>query len=124
MTSVTLLLRQVHPKFIEDGRVTSQAFIPFPKDENKLSVYDGDQISAALSHEHYTQILGYDSDGVWAVTCIESHEIGLPTASDPQQDFPEHAVIDFSSHSPKAARKLAKQLRDLAVLRGRLHPPK
>jgi hypothetical protein len=32
MTSATMLLRQVHPDFIPDGQLTSQAFIPFPKD--------------------------------------------------------------------------------------------
>ena len=45
MTGTTLLLRQIHPSFVQDGRVTSQAFRPTPKDESLLSVYDGDQIT-------------------------------------------------------------------------------
>lgn len=44
MTPQTQLLRQIHPNFVQAGRVTSQAFRPTPKDENHLSVYDGDQI--------------------------------------------------------------------------------
>jgi len=33
-----LLLRQVHPNFIVESRITSQAFLPTEKDEKKLSV--------------------------------------------------------------------------------------
>ncbi|OQC41352.1 MAG: hypothetical protein BWX66_00754 [Deltaproteobacteria bacterium ADurb.Bin058] len=43
----TLLLRQIHPDFIQNQRVSSQAFRPTPKDERKLSVYDGDLITPA-----------------------------------------------------------------------------
>jgi hypothetical protein len=50
MKPETVLLRQVHPDFIPDGQLTSQAFMPFPKDDGQLSVYDGDQISAIDSH--------------------------------------------------------------------------
>jgi len=39
MTENTLLLRQVHPSFVQDGKITSQVFRPTPKDENKLSMY-------------------------------------------------------------------------------------
>ena len=42
MTDETLLLRQVHPSFLQDGVVSSQVFRPTPKDECKLSAYDGD----------------------------------------------------------------------------------
>lgn len=58
MTSATLLLRQVHPKFMDGSLITSQAFMPFPRDDGKLSVYDGDQIGAADAHQHYTSTLG------------------------------------------------------------------
>lgn len=46
MTEATLLLRQIHPTFIQYGRVTSQAFRPTPKDEDQLSVDNGDMITA------------------------------------------------------------------------------
>ena len=46
MTGATLLLRQIHPSFIQAGFVTSQAFRPTPKDQSKFSVYDGDLISS------------------------------------------------------------------------------
>ena len=40
--SETLFLRQIHPTFVQNGRPTSQAFRPTPKDENQLSVYNGE----------------------------------------------------------------------------------
>lgn len=123
MNSETLLLRQVHPSFIEEGFVSSQAFMPFPKDEGLLSVYNGDLIEAHTAHLHYTEVLRFQSAGVWGVLCAEANEINLPNRPDPLEDFAQHAVIDFTSHSTKAARKLAKKLRDFAVARGDLYAP-
>jgi len=45
MNSDTLLLRQINPFWFQNGRETSQAFRPTPKDEKLLSVYGGDLIS-------------------------------------------------------------------------------
>ena len=55
MTGDTLLLRQIHPSFVQDGRVTSQAFRPTPKDDAQLSAYDGDQITPVAAWLNYTQ---------------------------------------------------------------------
>ena len=63
MNNDTLLLRQVHPSWIQNGRVTSQAFTPTPKDNGHLSSYDGDMISAEAAWRHYTNKLGYESSG-------------------------------------------------------------
>ena len=67
MTCETLLLRQVNPHWIREGRVTSQAFTPTKKDQKKLSVYDGDLITAKNSYLHYTQQLRLASAGVLAL---------------------------------------------------------
>lgn len=64
MTLETILLRQAHPRFMEGEFPTSQVFYPFPKDDGKLSVYDGDQITAENAHRHYTQVLGNESHSV------------------------------------------------------------
>jgi catechol 2,3-dioxygenase-like lactoylglutathione lyase family enzyme len=53
MTEATLLLRQIHPHFVKLGRPTSAAVRPTPKDEHKLSVYDGDLITPAAAYAHY-----------------------------------------------------------------------
>ena len=121
MNDDTVLLRQVHPNFAPNGALTSQAFIPFPKDRGRLSVYDGDMISAARAYQHYTLELGNQSCGVWGVSCAEVREAGLTSLSDPLPDFSAHALIDFGAASDKECRKLAKRLKAAAVNRGCLY---
>ncbi len=117
MKSETLLYRQVHPSFVQLGRVTSQAFRPTPKDELKLSVYDGDQISAGDAYDHYTTSLEFASCGVMGLLCAECETLALPVQPDPEP-FLEHAVIDFSEYSKKQTEKKAKQLKARAMARG------
>jgi hypothetical protein len=119
MTEATLLLRQLHPSFVKLGRPTSAAFRPTPKDESKLSVYDGDLISAQAAFEHY-RARGLRSAGVMAVTRGQAESEGLLVASTPEV-FPEHAEIDFTGLTGGQCEKKAKRLRDLAVTRGWLH---
>jgi hypothetical protein len=118
MTPDTLLLRQVHPKFMDGSVVTSQAFMPFPRDDGKLSVYDGDQIGASDAHQHYTGTLGNQSCGVWAVTKAESDAEGVEGGPDPLPNFPAHAIIDFGSLPEKVCRKIAKRLKAIVNARG------
>jgi|GEM_PF-2366173 len=44
-----LLFRQVHPSFVRDGRVGSQAFRPTPKDKKMLSVAQVSKTTAQAS---------------------------------------------------------------------------
>ena len=67
MNSDTLLYRMVSPSWMRDGRSTSQTFKPTRKDNGRVSVYDGDQISPQAAHEHYAG-LGYQAVGVLAVS--------------------------------------------------------
>jgi len=120
MNDHTLLLRQIHPGFVQDGRPSSQAFRPTPKDEQKLSVYDGDQISPADAFEHYTESLKLDSRGVLAVSMAECGTLKLPVTPDPEP-FPEHAQIDFSAYGKSAIEKKAKLLKAKAESRGWLY---
>lgn len=118
MTSATLLHRQAHPKFMDGAQITSQVFIPFPKDDGLLSVYDGDQISAAEAHTHYTQVLGNESHSVWSVTKAEADGEAVPASADPLPDFPSHSKIDFTGKTDKECRKIAKKLKAWAMARG------
>ncbi|WP_372383144.1 hypothetical protein ACCQ12_05840 [Xanthomonas sp. NCPPB 1068] len=118
MNDQTLLLRQVHPNFFPDGEVSSQAFFPFPKDDGKLSIYDGDQTTAEASHHHYTLDLGLESVGVWAVSGAEAASVGLIHQPDPVPGNPAHAIINFNVVTEKECRKLAKKLKKFAVDRG------
>jgi len=117
------LLRQINPNFIQDGRVSSQAFRPTPKDEGCLSVYDGDLIAPGAAYAHFTDSLGFQSVGVQAVTVAECAALDLPARPDPEP-FPEHAVIDFSAFQKKQVEAKAKRLRILADARGWRYGPR
>lgn len=123
MNDNTFLYRQIYPEFTQldrqdqQVRPTSQAFLPSASD-GKLSVYDGDQITAEASWFHYTDVLKLESCGVAAFTVLECRAIDLPVISD-GIPYPEHISVDFtglSSRSQRATR--AKQLRAAANARG------
>lgn len=117
MNDETLLLRQVHLRFVQRDRVTSQAFTPRSTDGNRLSVYDGDQIEPEAAWRHYTTRQALESAGVMAVTVTECRGFDLPVWPDPEP-FPEHAVIDFGALGRNAINRAAKRLRDAASRRG------
>ena len=98
MNRDTLLLRQVNPTWMHDGRPTSQAFTPSAKDRKCLSVYDGDMITAQEAWLHYTQKLGLISVGVIAVSCDECAALELLAEPDPAP-FPSHVIIDFTGYT-------------------------
>lgn len=120
MTPDTLLLRQVHPSFVQEGRVTSQAFRATPKDEKKLSVYDGDQITALDSWSHFVQQPDCSSAGVMAISCAECAAQTLVVNPD-GVPFPSHVSIDFSEFAESEIKKKAKILAKDAQMRGWLH---
>ena len=123
MNDQTLLFRQVHPNFIIAGEVSSQAFFPSQKDEGRLSVYDGDQISAKESHQHYTHKLRLEAIGVWATSGSEVTSIGLTYSPDPLDGNKAHAIIEFGIKKEKEYRKLAKKLKKFAIDRGSQYTP-
>jgi hypothetical protein len=116
VTEETLLHRQVHPAWVQQGRVTSQVFRPTPKDEKRLSVYDGDQISAENAWRHFTEALGRASVGVMAVSVKDCIDQSLQVFPDPDP-FPEHAVIDFSGLTENQIKRCAKYLKAAAESR-------
>ena len=117
MSDASLLYRQVHPSWVQQGRVTSQAFKPTPKDGKRLSMYDGDRISAESAWKHFTVTLGFLSAGVLAVSHGECHSVELPVEPDPEP-FPEHLVIRFDGLSAAEITIAAKSLRQAAAARG------
>ena len=117
MTAQTLLLRQVHPAFIQQGKVTSQVFRPTPKDQGKLSVYNGDKITPADAWEHFTAQPDCRSVGILAVSIAECAEAKLPVIED-TDPFPEHCSIYFSDFSKSQIDIKAKTLKAFAQKRG------
>lgn len=94
------------------------AFRPTPKDDKKLSVSDGDRITAEGAWRHFTEALGLESVGVRSVLVSECGQLELVVTPDPAP-FPEHVVIDFSGFSSDSQReKVAKKLTAFADKRG------
>lgn len=123
MSPDTLLLRQINPSFVQAGRVTSQAFWPTPKDESRLSVYDGDQIQALAAWRHFIDTTGYQSVGVMAVSYSECLDEKL-TVNPDGIPFKEHVSINFSEFSRSDIEKKSKFLTRKAQIRGWLYQAK
>jgi hypothetical protein len=100
MTGSTLLLRQIHPTFLHEGRVTSQAFRPTPKDEDRLSVDNGDLIGAAESWKRFVADGKCSSAGVMAVSHGECDSQALRVVED-GIPYPDHCCLDFSPFQKK-----------------------
>ena len=120
----TLLHRIIKPAWwLQDGHVSSQAFRPGPSDNKQMSVYDGDQATAAEAWNHYTNDPSKpDPSGVLAITCGECDQQHLPVCPDPHT-FPEHVLIDFRGLSTNQMKRKSKILRDAAVGRGCQYRP-
>jgi len=117
MTPDTLLLRQIHPSFIQDGRVTSQAFRPTPKDEFLLSVDDGDRVTAEASWQRFITNPACKSVGVQALSQAECTAQALTVIKD-GDPHPEHCSVDFTAFDKKVIEKKSKLLRAQAETRG------
>ena len=112
------LYRQVHRTWIVGDRVTSQAFVPTPKDHKQLSAYDGQKTSAESAWMHYSCNLGLESVGVIAVTEAECGSEDLAVISDPRHDNEAHVLIDFDEFTKGATRRAAGSLARAANARG------
>ena len=123
MNDNTLLFRQVAPDWINNERVSSQAFRPFPKDKGKLSVDNGDRISAKESWLTYTQSSSSESVGVMAVTVEECKANCTSVVSDPTPTRPAHTLVDFDDKSRRQIKRVSEKLRDSAVDRGWQYRP-
>lgn len=127
MEDSTLLHRQIHPTFIQ-GKiisaqvfdVSSQVFRPTPKDDFKLSVYNGEKFTPKESYEHYTENL--DAAGTVSVTVNECKSQELSAAED-NNPFDGHSYIDYTGLSNGQIKAKAQKLRNYAVQRGLTYIP-
>ena len=123
MTEATLLLRQVHPTFVQQGRVTSQAFRPTPKDENQLSVDNGDRIGPEEAWRRFSAQPDCTSAGVMAVSLGECVACAVSVVED-GIPYAEHCYLDFAPYSANQAGKIGKKLVTKAQERGWLFEAK
>lgn len=127
MNSSTILLRQVHPSFVQADSIssqvftiTSQVFRPTPKDEGLLSVYNGEKFTAEASHSHFTDDSRNQSFGVVGVTGGECNAQQLKWGEN-NEPFDGHSYVDFKGLTNKEMEKKAKLLKTVAVQRGWLY---
>jgi hypothetical protein len=121
-----MLLRQIHPSWIHDGRVASQAFRPTPKDEGLLSVSRGTLTSPESAFRLHTEVKRLPSVGVWGVSVAEAGLAKLVAYADPETgavEDPAHAVVDFRPLGSNAAERASKILAAKARERGPLFEP-
>lgn len=116
MNPNTLLLRQIHPAFIQQEKITSQAFRPTPKDEKLLSVDNGDAVTATKAWGRFVQNPQCQSVGVMAVSCAESKSQQLNVIED-GTPYPEHCSIDFNNLTNGQISKKSKKLKSYAEQR-------
>jgi len=121
MKATTKLLRQIHPAFVRQGTVTSQAFRPTPKDDHRLSCDDGDRIAPEAAWRRYTG-QGLASSGVQALTVAVCTSQGLLVEPD-ADPYPEHVSVDFTGLSNGQIERISKRLRDHASVSGWLFAP-
>lgn len=131
MNRETLLHRQIHPTWVQNDTISSQAFlaenniaslafIPSEKDNKKLSVYNGEKFSPKDSYIHFTT--DYKSTGVLSVTISEINSVGDLNVEEDNNPFDGHSIINYSNvENPTQIKKKAKKIKNLAVQRGWTH---
>jgi hypothetical protein len=123
MTDDTLIMRQVHPSWVQGDTVsslvfTSQTFRPTPKDEGLLSSYNERYFEPEQAFQHFTtEPPKLPSAGVVGVTRLECTSEELPVIED-NDPFEGHCSVDFNGLSKGRIKAKGGILRDYAVLRG------
>lgn len=126
--SEELIWRNVHPTWIDKGKITSQVFRPTPKDSGQLSGAREEMVTAETHYHEFTTELGLDSSGVWAISVREASGAGVrcvydaESISKPDPCPTGHTYIDYRGHSGNKIKRIGSALRDSAEERGRRHP--
>ena len=118
------LFRQIHPSWVADGQISSQAFSPMPKDNGMLSVRQSTIVSAREAYQFHTA-LGFESIGTYQVTVGDGEAVGLRAVDDSRLAPAPlgHAYIDFRGIGRRPADRTAKQLRTYAMRHGMQFDP-
>jgi hypothetical protein len=122
-----ILLRQIHPKFIENGEPSSDRFRPSENDANMLSLDRAALVTPADSHLNYVEA-GRASAAVFGLSVSEFQSEKVTCVEDPIEATgstsanPAHSLADYSAHQLKQQKIIGKKLKRVAIARGRLHP--
>lgn len=121
-----LTYREIHPSWIVNSRMSSQAFKPTKKDNNKLSVRNSEKITAEESYKFQTQQLGFQSVGNCALYIREVVEVSLQCIESPISTppiDPSHCHIDFTGLTGGQVQTKADKLVNFARTRGFTYQP-
>lgn len=121
--SEELLMRQVHPSMMQEGRLWSGAFAPTKADNGLLSTDRDSLISPKEAYERYLKLKALtQAGGTWGVSVNEFSEIDLFCYSDPLHDNDAHSLVDFAAKGKAMEKGLGKRAYAKASARGRLYP--
>lgn len=124
MKETNLLLRQIHPNFVDDElKPTSQAFKPLKRTTPAISVYDGEAITPEAAWQHFTRTEKLKSIGVMGLTQDHCLHLGLSVQPSPTPTSPHHMEVGFANLSRKDQEKAAYELKAAAIQRGWLYQP-
>lgn len=121
-----ILFRQINPKSFQNGEPGSDRFRPSERDQNMLSIDRSSLTTPAAAHSLFVST-GRESIAVFGIELSEFHEETIWCIEDPivsgdkHPANPAHALADYSSHTEKNQKILAKRLKRLAVARGCLY---
>ncbi|MBN8800439.1 MAG: hypothetical protein J0H05_02045 [Stenotrophomonas acidaminiphila] len=121
--SEELLMRQVHPNMMQEGRLWSGAFTPTAADNGLLSADRDSIISPKEAYERYLKLKALtQAGGSWGVSINEFKTMGLVCYFDPIPDNDAHVLVDFAAHGADKEKGLGKLAYAKASARGRLYP--
>ncbi len=118
-----LLMRQVHPKNVQEGRLWSGAFTPTRADAGLLSADRDSIISPKDAYERYLRAKALvQAGGTWGVSIDEFAAIGLECYGDPVAGNDAHVLVNFAAKGEANEKGLGKLAYSKASARGRLYP--
>lgn len=114
--------RQIHPRFVDQGIISDEAFVAGEDEQRKLSSTRGSRVSPDCAKRHYVTVLKLASAGVaelkvWEIENESSRCVD--DSADPGGGLPPgHCYIDFRDLTKKARRDLREALAEIATDRG------
>lgn len=118
-----ILLRNVHPNFVDNGRAGSGGFTPSAEHDYCLSVDFHTLSSPKESRDRHEKDFGLLSGGVFGLTVSEFEDHSVECRADPIVKNSAHALADFTkvqATSVSQVRKTGRKLAAIATQRGQL----
>lgn len=121
-----ILFRQINPKSFQKGEPGSDRFRPSERDQNMLSIDRSSLTTPSAAHSLFVST-GKESVAVFGIGLGEFHNETIEcfgdsvAATENNPANPAHALADYSSHTEKNQKIVAKRLKRLAVARGCLY---